>query len=110
MGGSTIEGNGTRERCKEKDYICNGILLVWDNPQVKIINSKIVKNADWSVGAALTQCGGGRDAFTSQVVFKDMKLEQIAGNNTSGNQDRMGNPGNHPWNNLSVPDGQVCLL
>jgi parallel beta-helix repeat protein len=105
---STIEGNGTSENCKKDDYICNGIELHW-KPQVKIIDSTIRNNADWGVGAVLTQCGYKFDEFTGAVTFEDMMLDQIAGNNTSGNQNGMGNPGNHYWNRPDIPDGQVCL-
>jgi parallel beta-helix repeat protein len=105
---STIEGNGTSENCKKDDYICNGIELKW-KPQVKIIDSTIRNNADWGVGAVLTQCGYKFDEFTGAVTFEDMMLDQIAGNNTSGNQNGMGNPGNHYWNRPDIPDGQVCL-
>ncbi len=76
---------------------------------MKIIDSKVLKNADWGVGAFLKQCRYWRDAFTGTVTFEDMTLDKIAGNNTTGNQDGMGNPGNHPWNRPDVPDGQVCL-
>ncbi len=106
--GSTIEGNGTHEDCKKKDTICNGIELD-EKSQVKIIDSTIRSNADWGVGAYLKQCGGYSDYFTGTVTFEDMMLDQIAGNNTSGNLNGMGNPGNHPWNRPDVPDGQVCL-
>ena len=61
------------------------------------------------MGAALQQCGHWGDYFTGTVSFEDMMLEDIRGNNTSGNQNGMGNPGNHPWNRPDVPDGQVCL-
>lgn len=42
-----------------------------------------------------------------RVTFQGNNV--IEGNNTSGNQDGMGNPGDHPWNRPEVPDGQVCL-
>ncbi len=103
---STIEGNGTNELCKEKEYICNGI-VVYEQSQVKLIGAKILTNADWGVGALLKQCGYGGNAFTGAVTFEQMELENISGNNTTGNQNGMGNPGNHPFKNL--PDGQVCL-
>ncbi len=108
--GSTIEGNGARADCskKENPYVCNGITLGAES-QVKIIDSMIRNNADWGVAAALNQCGYGASNFTGKVVFEDMMLNQIAGNNTSGNQNGMGNPGNHYWNRADIPDGQVCL-
>jgi parallel beta-helix repeat protein len=106
--GSTIEGNGTSEDCKKNNYICNGIWL-YAKSQVKIIDSTIRNNADWGVGAYLKQCGEYTDDFTGTVTFEDMMLDQIAGNNTSGNQNGMGNPGNHYWNRPDIPDGQVCL-
>jgi parallel beta-helix repeat protein len=106
--GSIIEGNGTHEGCKNNYYMCNGIGL-YEKPQVKIIDSTIRNNADWGVGAALKQCGYWGGSFTGAVTFEDMMLDQIAGNNTSGNQNGMGNPGNHYWNRPDIPDGQVCL-
>lgn len=66
-------------------------------------------NADWSVGAALKQCGYEEDKFTGQVVFEDMRLEEISGNSITNDQTGKGNPGNHPWNRPDVLDGQVCL-
>ncbi len=106
--GSTIEGNGTKEDCKKKEYICSGI-EVWGKSQVKIIDSKILKNADWGVGAWLKQCGYWYDDFTGTVTFEEMELEEISGNSTTNNQAGMGNPGNHYWNRPDIPDGQVCL-
>jgi parallel beta-helix repeat protein len=110
--GSTIEGNGTHGDCwspgPEGFKICNGI-EVSDEAQVAVRDSTIRNNTDWGVAAYLKQCGYRRDNFTGQVIFKEMDLDDIAGNNTSGNQDGMGNPGNHPWNRPDVPDGQVCL-
>ncbi len=44
---------------------------------------------------------------TGKVTFQGTNV--IEGNNKSGNQNGMGNPGNHPWNRPRVPDGQVCL-
>lgn len=104
--GSAIEGNGTRAACKDKDYSCDGIEIT-DKSQVKIINSTINNNADWGVVAQLQQCGYEGDYFTGKVVLEGTNI--IDGNNRSGNQNGMGNPGNHPWNNPNVPDGQVCL-
>jgi len=111
--GSLIEGNGTDENCQDPGpkpwEICNGIGVSGEEAQVELINSQVLGNADWGVGAVLKQCGYDEDDFTGQVSFEGMELEDISGNNTSGNQDGMGNPGNHPWNRPEVPDGQVCL-
>lgn len=104
-----IEGNGTDERCRTNPYwICNGI-EVWHEAHVELINSQILGNADWGVGAFLSKCGYRLHDFTGKVTFEAMELEDISVNNTSGNQDGMGNPGNHPWNRPEVLDGQVCL-
>lgn len=105
---SLIQGNGTSEECKKKDAVCDGI-TVYGHSGVKLISSKVLNNADWGVGAFLKQCGHPDDVFGGQVVFEAMELSDISGNNTTGNQNGMGNPGNHPWNKLGVPDGQVCL-
>jgi parallel beta-helix repeat protein len=106
--GSIIEGNGTSELCKGGKLLCSGV-SVWGESRGKIIGSRIIKNADWGVEAYLKQCGYEKDNFTGQVLFEEMMLEDISGNNTTGNQNGMGNPGNHYWNRPDIPDGQVCL-
>lgn len=103
---STIEDNGVDGGCQEAGELCNGILVSGPS-QVRVIDSVIRRNADWGVGAFLKQCGDFGDDFTGRVTFEGQNV--IEGNNTSGNQDGMGNPGNHPWNRPDVPDGQVCL-
>jgi len=105
---STIESNGTAAYCRNREgwSICNGI-RVWEKSRVTIINSTIRNNTDWGVGASLKQCGYDKDDFTGQVIFEGTNI--IESNNKSGNQNGMGNPGNHPWNRPEVPDGQVCL-
>ena len=105
---SILQGNGTDEDCQKPDKICNGI-EVRGEAQVELIDSQVLGNADWGVGAWLAQCGYDEDDFTGQVALEGMELEDISGNNTSGDQDGMGNPGEHPWNRPEVPDGQVCL-
>jgi len=105
---SILQGNGTDYDCQKPYTICNGI-GVSGEAQVELINSQVLGNADWGVGAKLKQCGYHKDDFTGQVSFEGMELEDISGNNASGNQDGMGNPGDHPWNRPEVPDGQVCL-
>ena len=105
---SLIQNNGTSEDCKKKSLVCNGITVYWVS-YVKLTNSKVINNADWGVGASLKQCGYSEDVFFGQAVFEGMTIEDISGNNVSGNQNGLGNPGNHPWNHPGVPDGQVCL-
>lgn len=106
---SRIQYNGADEAsCQQKELYCNGI-LVGERAQLKLTRSQVRANADWGIGALLRQCGAASNLFPDQVLFEDMMLEDINGNNTTGNQDGMGNPGNHPWNRPSVPDGQVCL-
>jgi hypothetical protein len=105
---SSIYGNGTSENCKKKEFVCDGITVYWQS-RVKLINSKIFSNAHWGVRASLKKCGFPYDLFGGQVIFEAMELSDISGNNTIGNQDGLGNPGNHSWNRLDIPDGQVCL-
>jgi hypothetical protein len=71
-----------------------------------LLDSRILHNADWGLAVWLRQCGYW-DIFTGQVVIKGHNV--IKDNNKSGNQAGMGNPGDHPWNQPEVPDGQVCL-
>ncbi len=103
---STISGNGTWPECSMDWVICNGITLS-DQAQVKLTNSVIRDNWDWGIAVVLKQCGFPYDAFNGSVIFEGTNI--IEGNNRWGNQKGLGNPGNHPWNNPSVPDGQVCL-
>lgn len=104
---SIIEDNGTQKSCKEANlWPCNGI-TVSDKSQITIIGSKIINNADWGIAVHLRQCGYYFNGFTGKVTFDEKTV--IDGNNTTGNQNGMGNPGNHPWNRPDVPDGQVCL-
>jgi parallel beta-helix repeat protein len=114
---STIDGNGTDPSCQQPGpslyKICNGITASWES-KTTIIESKIVNNTDWGLAAELKKCGYDEDGFnrfwgTGQVTFEGMELEDISGNNTSGNQNGLGNPGNHYWNRPDIPDGQVCL-
>lgn len=104
---STISNNGTWPECSMDWVICNGIILS-EQAQLKLTDSVIRDNWDWGIIAVLKQCGYPDDAFTGSVSFEGTNI--IEGNNRWGNQKGMGNPGNHPWNNPSVPDGQVCLL
>jgi parallel beta-helix repeat protein len=104
---SIIEGNGTDYACLRVDIICNGI-EEWEEAQLTLSNSIIKDNTDWGLAAYLKVCGYDRGNFTGKAVFEGEK-NVIEGNNKSGNQNGMGNPGNHPWNRPGVPDGQVCL-
>jgi parallel beta-helix repeat protein len=108
--GSTLEGNGTAPDCQQPGpywwNICSGI-EVSDQSQTVIIDSRIINNTDWGVAAGLEKCGYEWNDFVGKVVFEGHNV--IEGNNKSGNQNGMGNPGNHPWNQPGVPDGQVCL-
>jgi hypothetical protein len=105
--GSTIASNGIDPDCFNKYPVCSGI-SVQDQSHMTISDSKIIGNTDWGIAAILRKCGalvGGN--FTGKVAFGGNII--IEGNNKSGNQSGMGNPGNHPWNRPDVPDGQVCL-
>jgi parallel beta-helix repeat protein len=105
---SFIYGNGTSENCKKKESVCDGITVYWQS-RAKLISSKIISNAHWGVRASLKRCGFPYDLFGGQVIFEGMEISDISGNNTMGNQDGLGNPGNHYWNRSDIPDGQVCL-
>ncbi len=106
MHNSTISSNGSFPECSMDRVICNGIALS-GQAQLKLTDSVIKDNWDWGIAADLKQCGSPYDAFTGSVIFAGTNI--IEGNNRWGNQKGIGNPGNHPWNNPSVPDGQVCL-
>jgi nitrous oxidase accessory protein NosD len=102
---SVISGNGTWPECSMDWVICNGIALS-GQAQLKLTDSGIRENWDWGIAASLKQCGYPQDAFTGTVTFEGTNI--IKGNNRWSNQKGMGNPGNHPWNQPNVPDGQVC--
>ncbi len=102
----TIEGNGVDAACSRKEVVCNGLTMM-QNIRIQLRDSVIRKNADWGVAAQLKQCGYPENSFTGQLAFAGANV--IEGNNTSGNQNGMGNPGSHPWNQSGVPDGRVCL-
>jgi hypothetical protein len=72
-----------------------------------VYDSVIRANADWGVAAWREACGYHEGYFAGEVSFGGENT--IEGNNTTGDQDGMGNPGAHPWNRPGVPDGQVCL-
>ncbi len=106
---STIEGNGFPKAfidwsCYDVIVTCNGISVA-EGAQLVIADSIIRGNMDWGLAAVLQQCGYGSDDFTGQVFFEGTNI--IEGNNTSGNLNGLGNPGNHPFTDL--PDGNVCL-
>ena len=104
---SIIKGNGTNPDCKklgpEFAHICNGI-TVQAAFQTEIADSEITSNTDWGVAARLKQCGYDHPLFVYEVEFQGKNV--IEGNNTSGNQNGMGNPG---WKGPVIPDGQMCL-
>lgn len=103
---SSILDNGMDPECSHSEELCNGIEL-WDQAQITLSDSMIEENGDWGIGVRLKQCGYPGDAFTGTVTFEGTNI--IKGNNRWSNQKGMGNPGDHPWNDPSVPDGQVCL-
>lgn len=109
---SIVIGNGTHPRCWEpgaagwwEGKICNGIELA-EEAQLVVSDSTIVSNADWAITVPHEKCGyipNQFNVFRGKVSF--LGKNKIEDNNQSGNQNGMGNPGNHP----DVPDGQVCL-
>lgn len=107
---TTIEGNGTSGWCNGRESFCNGIWAKsFSGVQVQLIvsDSIITNNKDWGMATWLKKCGYQDDFFAGSVIFQGRN--KIEGNNKSGDQNGMGNPGNHPWNRPEVPDGQVCL-
>lgn len=101
-----IQSNGTSDRCSKPDVFCNGV-EVQGQGVVELTDARIWTNTDWGISATLKQCGYREDNFAGQVTFQGETL--IDGNNRSGNQNGMGNPGAHPWNRPEVSDGQVCV-
>lgn len=104
---SHIDGNGTDPECRGP-LLCSGIALR-DQARLTLRASTVRANTDWGVEAWLRACGHEEDAFTGEVTFEAMELGDISDNNTTGDQDGKGNPGDHPWNRPEVSDGQVCL-
>jgi hypothetical protein len=104
--GSTLEDNGTDLNCVGARWICNGI-EVRDEAHLTLEGSIVRANADWGLAAMLMKCGYKEDDFTGEVVFQGENT--VEGNNISGDQNGRGNPGDHPWNQPDIPDGQVCL-
>jgi len=103
---TAIQSNGTGPQCSKPEIFCNGIEIQGQGA-LEINTAQVWTNTDWGVSAVLKQCGYGEDSFSGRVTFQGETL--IDGNNRSGNQDGKGNPGNHPWNQPNVSDGQVCL-
>ncbi len=101
-----IQSNGTSDRCSKPEVFCNGV-EVQGQGVVGLTDARIWTNTDWGISAVLKQCGYREDNFTGRVIIQGETI--IDGNNRSGNQASMGNPGSHPWNRPEVPDGQVCL-
>ena len=103
---STIKDNGTDLTCMGARWICDGIELR-DEARLALEGSSVQANTDWGLAAMLVKCGYEEDDFAGEVIFQGENT--IEGNNISGDQNGRGNPGDHPWNQPDVPDGQVCL-
>jgi hypothetical protein len=105
---SDIRSNGLRPECQELGdggiANCAGIIISGEG-NVLIRESRILDNVDWGVSAWDTACNYADNLFTGSVTFEGEN--ELSGNNASGNQDGVGNPGVHPWSDTS--DGQVCL-
>ncbi len=88
----------------------NGILL-GIRAEMTIASSAITKNTRWGLASTLKTCNisqlpqAPRGQFEGNVTFEGGNT--IRDNNTSGNLDGKGNPGDHPF--TESPDGQVCL-
>jgi hypothetical protein len=104
---SSVTQNGITPYCLKPDFICNGIDIEGE-VELILIDSTVKYNADWGISAPLKQCGYDMDYFFIGGTIFEGKNE-ISSNNVSGNQNGLGNPGNHPWNRPDLPDGQVCL-
>jgi nitrous oxidase accessory protein NosD len=90
--GLTVRDSQFNERRSPSSRIDSGGLLIFG--QAALSDVQITGNAR----TGLTLAG------SAQVKVQRSTIE---GNNKSGNQNGMGNPGNHPFKNLPV--GQVCL-
>jgi hypothetical protein len=75
-----------------------------DTTQVVLWGTKIRGNTDWGVAVQAQLCGFDQGDFSGHVSIVS---EDIENNNAGGNQNGLGNPGDHPFKSLS--DGQVCL-
>lgn len=101
---SAVAANGIGSDCVSLQMLCPGILVQGES-QLTVRDSVIRANADWGIAAALKRCGYSDDDFSEHVIF--LGETRLEGNNVTGNQNGMGNPGDHPFAHL--PDGQVCL-
>ena len=104
--GSRIEGNGYSALCSRSDVFCNGLFLS-GNVELLLKDSALRGNADWGLAVEDEACGYGRSRFPGRVELAGEIV--FEGNNTSGNLDGKGNPGGHPFGDLDLPDGQICL-
>jgi hypothetical protein len=117
-----IEKNGEDPDCLKDDevpaHICNGIEL-WERARLTLFDTIIRNNMDWGISAWAIECGfprkhpqyrySGQVRFFSSHASESREVNRIEGNNRSGKERAKGNPGNHPWNQETIPDGQVCL-
>ncbi len=77
---STVENNGTNQEICTLD-ICPGI-VVSDQSETTINDSRILNNNDWGLAAYLTKCGYPENRFTGKVTIDDKTV--IEGNNKAG--------------------------
>jgi hypothetical protein len=98
-----IESNGQSELCTQRELLCNGLTAA-GHAQVVLWGTKIRGNTDWGVAVQAQLCGFDQGDFSGHVSIVS---EDIENNNAGGNQNGLGNPGDHPFKSLS--DGQVCL-
>lgn len=104
---SMIENNGTDDICSAVGVICAG-LEVQGEAELFLIDTVIRENADWGVTAWWTACGYEEDRIGDYFIeFSWGWSDLVYDNNRTGDQNGMGNPGDHRlW---ALPDGQVCL-
>jgi hypothetical protein len=98
-----IESNGQSELCTQRELLCNGLTAA-GHAQVVLWGTQIRGNTDWGVAVQAQLCGFDQGDFSGHVSIVS---EDIENNNAGGNQNGLGNPGDHPFKSLS--DGQVCL-
>jgi len=70
MEGSLIEGNGTDERCRRADWICNGI-VVKGTRHMELSDTTIRNNTHWGIAAWLRKCGFNEDDFQGTVLWQN---------------------------------------
>ncbi len=84
-------------------------LMLGPTAELGLQDSQVTGNVGWGIATPLTPCVerpiSEQASFNGSTEFGGTNT--IEGNNTSGEHDEKGNPGDHPF--ADRPDGQVCL-